>query len=74
VARMTKEEAAARGIDETQRDFYVRYGISKQNYGPPIEDRWLKRVDGGVLVPTTVPEPKKKGKKRGSKAGRKASL
>lgn len=63
VARMTKEEASARGIDDLQRAFYVRYGISKQNYSEPIKDRWLKRGEGGVLLPTELPEPKAKHKK-----------
>lgn len=33
---------------------FLRFGMSKQNYGPPEPDRWLERRDGGVLLPITL--------------------
>jgi hypothetical protein len=29
----------------------VRTGVSKQNYGPPVAEVWMRRTDGGVLIP-----------------------
>lgn len=51
VARMTKEEAKERAVTEADRPFYMRYGVSKGNYSEPIGDSWLKRAEGGVLLP-----------------------
>ncbi|WP_444978957.1 hypothetical protein, partial [Aeromonas caviae] len=34
-----------------QRPYFVRYGVSKANYGAPFKDRWFRRHDGGVLKP-----------------------
>lgn len=64
VAKMTPDEAAARGVSDERRPFYVRYGVSKQSYGLPIHDVWLKRIEGGVLVPADdLPDPAKPKKK-----------
>jgi RecA-family ATPase len=52
LATMSKEEAKKNGISEIDRKYYVRFGVSKQNYGPPIEDIWLQRQPGGVLRKT----------------------
>jgi RecA-family ATPase len=35
---------------------YVKYGISKQNYGEPVAGMWFKRGAGGVLLPTILHE------------------
>lgn len=51
VAGMSESEAKKQDVDADMRRFYVRCGVSKQNYGPPTPDSWLRRVDGGVLVP-----------------------
>ena len=51
---MSKEEAKAMKVDECERGFYVRFGISKQNYGRPFEERWFRRGEGGVLQPTLL--------------------
>lgn len=48
---MTSEEANKFGIDLEQRRQFVRFGISKQNYGMPVEEKWFKRGDHGVLFP-----------------------
>lgn len=51
MATMTREEATKCSIEEDRRGFFVRWGVSKQNYGKPIADCWLQRHDGGVLMP-----------------------
>jgi RecA-family ATPase len=51
LAGCTKEEAKSFDIDETRRGYFVRTGVSKQNYGPPVAEVWMRRTDGGVLIP-----------------------
>jgi RecA-family ATPase len=46
---MSKNEAKENGISEECRRNFIRYGVSKQNYAPPIADLWLQRQVGGVL-------------------------
>lgn len=68
---MTKEEAKAMDVDEDLRGYFVRAGVSKQNYGAPMAHAWLRRVEGGVLVPaefssngvTAKKKPESKSKK-----------
>lgn len=66
LAGCSKDEAKALGIDEAMRGYFVRAGVSKQNYGPPVADVWMRRSDGGVLVPaefsTSSVTAKKPGK------------
>src|SRR5215472_14611301 len=56
LAGMTSEESEkltnenGQLIDE-DRGYYVRFGISKQNYGIPFTEKWLKRSKGGILEP-----------------------
>jgi RecA-family ATPase len=54
MAGASKDEAKALGIDEAMRGYYVRCGVSKQNYGPPVRDAWMRRSEGGVLVPAEL--------------------
>ncbi|MBU9199990.1 helicase RepA family protein [Burkholderia multivorans] len=51
LAVMTEQEAKSIGVPAGERVQYVRWNISKQNYGPAIPDVWYRRNDGGVLVP-----------------------
>lgn len=51
LAGMSKEEASKNKVDEEMRSFWVKCGISKQNYGKPMPEKWLRRADGGVLTP-----------------------
>ncbi len=51
VAGMSEKEAKDLEVDAALRKSFVRAGVSKQNYGPPVADMWLRRLDGGVLVP-----------------------
>jgi RecA-family ATPase len=50
LAGMSPEEAKHNGITDEERPYYVRWNVSKQNYGRPLVDRWLKRCDNGVLL------------------------
>ena len=54
MATMTKDEATKHGVDEARRGFFVRWGVSKQNYGKPIAECWLQRHEGGVLLPASL--------------------
>lgn len=66
MATMTRDEAAKFSVDEDRRGFFVRWGVSKQNYGKPIAECWLQRHEGGVLLPASLSEPRRrKGGVRG---------
>lgn len=65
MAGMSKSEAEEYGVDDAQRGFFVRWGVSKQNYGAPIADQWLRRHEGGVLRPAALERKPKKGKGKG---------
>lgn len=57
---MTEAEANKYGISPGNCGRYLRFGVVKQNYGPPQEDHWLERKEGGVLVPANLPAAKLK--------------
>jgi len=46
---MSKAEAREMGIEPERRRFFVRFGVSKQNYGMPLDDVWFERGAGGIL-------------------------
>jgi len=54
MATMTRAEAEKYGVHEDRRGFFVRWGVSKQNYGKPIAECWLQRHEGGVLLPAVL--------------------
>lgn len=54
LAGCSKDEAKTLGIDEAMRGYFVRSGVSKQNYGPPVADVWMRRGEGGVLIPANL--------------------
>lgn len=54
VSGMTKDEAKGYGIDDDERGFYCKFGISKQNYGVPFGEKWLMRGQGGILEPVEL--------------------
>lgn len=69
---MTKDEAnkladapGANAIGESNKGYYVRFNISKQNHGKPFDDRWYTRVEGGVLVPVALYPVERRGKGKG---------
>ncbi|GHL31209.1 hypothetical protein ECZU26_20340 [Escherichia coli] len=49
LSSMTSAEAEE--CDDDQRRFFVRFGVSKANYGAPFADRWFRRHDGGCSSP-----------------------
>jgi RecA-family ATPase len=50
-------------IGSKDRGFYVRFGISKQNYGSPFNERWFRRGSGGILEPADIKPASQEGKK-----------
>ena len=56
---MTQAEAEELGVDEGQRGFFVRYGVSKANYGAPFQECWFRRHEGGVLKPAVLERQKR---------------
>lgn len=66
LASMTEKEAQKMGVEEARRGFFVRTGVSKQNYGSPMPEHWMLRIEGGVLKPAELSTNSvtRKGKKR----------
>lgn len=50
LAGMTQQEAKIKQVSQEDRSSFVRWNISKQNYGCAVPDVWYQRVEGGVLV------------------------
>ena len=79
VARMTDEEAKRltdRTSDRTsigsdRRSYFVRYGVSKQNYDAMQSDLWFERQEGGVLLSRSLFDATKDSGK--TQAGRRSA-
>ncbi|MFN7640676.1 MAG: helicase RepA family protein [bacterium] len=41
-------------IGKDKRSYYVKFGMSKQNYGTPFEEKWYRRGKGGILEPVSL--------------------
>ncbi|APH56976.1 Replication protein A [Granulibacter bethesdensis] len=62
VARMNEDEASRlsdhacgrQPIGNDRRGYFVRFGVSKQNYNAAQLDRWYARQSGGVLLPVEL--------------------
>jgi regulatory protein RepA len=59
LAGMTDEESHKLAEEDGQaveddRGYYVRFGISKQNYNSPFTEKWFKRGKGGILEPVQL--------------------
>lgn len=62
VAKMSRSEAENLSdrafdrapINDDRRGFFVKFGASKENYGPFGAERWYERRDGGVLLPVEL--------------------
>lgn len=48
--RMSREEGARRGLDDTDRREWIRFDAPKMSYAPATGERWLARTEGGVVV------------------------
>ena len=72
VARMTEDEAKClsdrvhdrQPIGDERRGYFVRFGVSKQNYDATPLDRWYMRHAGGVLVPVELYEASRNEERR----------
>lgn len=62
MAVMSEQEAGRYGVPLTERLLYVRWNISKQNYGAPLPDRWYRRGVGGALIPVELTRVSSKGR------------
>lgn len=51
---MSEAEAKAHGIDLDDRRQFVRLIKAKINYGEPASDIWLRRSEGGILLPALL--------------------
>jgi regulatory protein RepA len=60
VAKMTEGESErfsdGPSVIGDRRSYFVRFGISKQNYDATPIDRWYQRHEGGVLLPVQLVE------------------
>lgn len=65
---LSKEEAGACGVADEDRRRWVRWVVSKSNYAPAPDDRWLWRDTGGVLRSRDLPHPVQDAKR--GRAGR----
>ena len=70
LAGASKDEAKTLDIDEELRGYFVRTGVSKQNYGPPVADVWMRRSEGGVLIPAVLSNSSLTAKKKGGRRER----
>lgn len=55
---MSSKMALDLGLAADEAKFLVRFDISKSNYSPPQSPVWLRRLPGGVLTKTSIPEDK----------------
>lgn len=69
---MTLKEAKQFGVKENMRSYYVQFGASKKNGGPPFKEKWYRKVsakdkdieEGFTLKPVTFTGVVTMGKKQ----------
>lgn len=72
LATMGEDEAKGFGIDDDERHHWLRFNVSKQNYGRRKGDTWYEReANSGVLLPKSLEfisslTAKKKGNRNGN--------
>ncbi len=69
MATLRKDNAKDYCVDRDDAQNYVRLDVVKNNYGPPWDGLWLRRENGGVLVPVSMTnrrhhKQQEKGEKR----------
>lgn len=74
LAGMAEEESkklapgdAGEPVGPESRRLYVRFGISKQNYGSPYGERWFRRGSGGIFEPVNLRHIEKEKQSKGKK-------
>lgn len=71
LAGMSPDEADNFGVDQSDRQQWLRFNISKQNYGKRRPDEWYVRdADTGVLISRNIEFTSKLTGKRGKRNGR----
>jgi RecA-family ATPase len=63
LVKMSETEAGKRGVSADARHRYLRFGLSKINFGEPYQEIWLERQNGGVLRRANLPTPSTPGRK-----------
>ena len=61
---MPAKTATELGLGADEAKFLVRFDISKSNYGAPQAPTWLRRLPGGILTKTTLPDERHGAKRR----------
>lgn len=61
---MQVKTASDLGLAADEAKFLVRFDISKSNYGAPQTPSWLRRLPGGVLTKTALPDERHSNKRR----------
>jgi regulatory protein RepA len=73
VTKMTEQESEqlsdGPSVIGDRRSYFVRFGVSKQNYDAIPVDRWYQRHEGGVLLPVKLVEVKN-GEEKGRNEAR----
>lgn len=62
LAVMTEAEARTYGVSAASRELYVRWNLSKQNYGGARADQWYLRGPHGAMQPIALTGSRKAGK------------
>jgi RecA-family ATPase len=69
------EELSEHQISKTpileDRRYFLKFGVSKQNYSEPLKEQWYRRVEGGVLQAVELCKAKKQKAEGGKGSGKK---
>lgn len=63
-SRLSADPEGAVPIGEGRRRHFVRFGVSKQNYGHMPPDRWYLRGADGVLLPVALSAAGSRGRRK----------
>ena len=64
---MPAKTATELGLGADEAKLLVRFDISKSNYGAPQPPAWLRRMPGGILTKTTLPDERNGAKRRSAR-------
>ena len=54
LSELTENQEIFKPIGNKRCEFFIRFGVSKQNYGNKKYDQWYEQKEGGVLVATDL--------------------